>query len=352
MKNRVILLFLFVLGSVSLFSIELDPTEYRVKIGDVFTVQNAMLDSTTAMVPVLASGSVSLSPLEIEVHVQGKTLENAVKLIKEAIYKNAQITHVYVDLFSIAPSRISLNGAVVYSGNHIFENTMTLFEVSKLPRGMLPSASRKISITRNGNTNVYDLRKYIEDGDESNNPMIYDGDIITYKYARDFAKVHVYSDTSCVIEYFELDTPYTVNDVKKSLESRYMYTDFDNASLIRGNTSKTVKGDLKLQVGDEIYFGTLTKYVYVNGQVYKPDRFPFESGRNAQFYVSRAGGANLNGSQKRIYILKNDGSKIKYEGQPILPGDTVVVPETWLYAARQYLYALVSCATLYNVFIK
>ncbi len=343
---------MFLLSFTAVFSIDLNPSEYKVKIGDVFSLQTSLLDSSSVLIPVLATGVVSLHPLEVEVHVQGETLENAIKLIKETFYSKTQINHVYIDLYSIAPSRVTLTGAVVVSGNHIFEDIVTLYEISKLPRGMMPAASRKIKITREGITKIYDLRKYIRDGDESHNPAIYDGDIITYEYAKDYAKVYVYSDTSCVIEYIELDIPYTVGDLRNSLENKYMFTDFDNSSMIRNDSSMIVKKDVKLMVGDEIYFGSLINYVYVNGQVYRPDRFPYESGKNAMFYVSRAGGANINGSMKRIYILKNNGEKIKYKGQQILPGDAIVVPETWLYEARQWLYALVSCATLYNVFIK
>ncbi len=352
MKSRFILIALFLLSITCIFGIDLIPSEYKVKIGDVFSIQSSLIDSASAQIPVLASGNISLHPLEVEVHVQGETLENAIKLIKEAFHSETQVSHILVDLFSIAPSRITLNGAVVYSGSYIFENIMTLYDISKLPRGMMPSASRKIKITRDGITRTYDLRKFIRNGDVSNNPVVYDGDILTYEFAKDFAKVHVYSDTSCVIEYIELDETYTVGGLRTTLEEKYRFTDFDNASMIRKGSALKVKPGVQLQVGDNVYFGTLLDYVYVTGQVARPERFPFESGKNARYYISRAGGNTLYGSKKKIYILKNDGTKENYKGQEILPGDTIFVPETWVHSIRQYLYALVSCATLYNVFIK
>ena len=48
----------------------------------------------------------------------------------------------------------------------------------------------------------------------------------------------------------------------------------------------------------------------------------------ALYYIAQAGGISQNGSLKRIFLQRNDGTREVYDGQSIQPGDILFVPES------------------------
>jgi polysaccharide export outer membrane protein len=83
--------------------------------------------------------------------------------------------------------------------------------------------------------------------------------------------------------------------------------------------------------GDTVYVPSLV--FYATGEVKKPGRYPYEDGMTVLMAVTSSGGFTEKASQRRTHILRdrsNTKEKIKVDlNDPIRPGDTIVVPESW-----------------------
>jgi protein involved in polysaccharide export with SLBB domain len=96
--------------------------------------------------------------------------------------------------------------------------------------------------------------------------------------------------------------------------------------------------DIELRPGDSIFIPKRPGFVLVNGQVNNPSAVTFTPGKNAGWYLQRAGGTTEFGNQKGIFVIRADGSVVGAKGASswfsgnvlsaiMQPGDTVVVPD-------------------------
>jgi polysaccharide biosynthesis/export protein len=95
--------------------------------------------------------------------------------------------------------------------------------------------------------------------------------------------------------------------------------------------------DIELRAGDSLTIPKQPGSVLVIGQVYNSNALTYSPGRNAGWYLSRAGGATPLANKPEIFIIRADGSVTGgkqggfWSGSALSatlgPGDTVVVPE-------------------------
>jgi polysaccharide biosynthesis/export protein len=95
--------------------------------------------------------------------------------------------------------------------------------------------------------------------------------------------------------------------------------------------------DTELRAGDSLTIPKQPGSVLVIGQVYNSNALTYTPGRNAGWYLSRAGGATPLGNKGAIFIIRADGSVTSgkqgsfWSGSVLSatmgPGDTIVVPE-------------------------
>jgi polysaccharide biosynthesis/export protein len=95
--------------------------------------------------------------------------------------------------------------------------------------------------------------------------------------------------------------------------------------------------DIELRAGDSLTIPKQPGAVLVTGQVYDANALTYTPGRNAGWYLSRAGGATQLANKRAIFIVRADGSVTSgKEGDlwsggvlsaTMGPGDTIVVPE-------------------------
>ena len=95
--------------------------------------------------------------------------------------------------------------------------------------------------------------------------------------------------------------------------------------------------DIELRAGDSLTIPKQPGEVLVTGQVYNANALTYTPGRNAGWYLSRAGGATQLANKGAIFIVRADGSVTSGQGGGLWsggvlsammgPGDTVVVPE-------------------------
>jgi protein involved in polysaccharide export with SLBB domain len=86
------------------------------------------------------------------------------------------------------------------------------------------------------------------------------------------------------------------------------------------------RDNLILLVGDSIHVPLYQPVVVVEGSVNNPVAVAFVPGRNASFYVDRAGGTTRRADGKRTYIVQPNGS-VMTRGNDVEPGARVVVPQ-------------------------
>jgi polysaccharide biosynthesis/export protein len=95
--------------------------------------------------------------------------------------------------------------------------------------------------------------------------------------------------------------------------------------------------DIELRAGDSLTVPKQPGGVLVIGQVYNSNALTYTPGRNAEWYLSRAGGPTQLANKGEIFIIRSDGSVTGgkqgnfWSGSVLSsalgPGDTIVVPE-------------------------
>jgi len=96
--------------------------------------------------------------------------------------------------------------------------------------------------------------------------------------------------------------------------------------------------EFALEDGDTFYIPPRLSTVQVAGAVYNANAFRYEAGKRLIGYLNDSGGATRDADQKRIFVIRADGSVIsrqshgshthgKFENLKLLPGDAVVIPE-------------------------
>ena len=94
--------------------------------------------------------------------------------------------------------------------------------------------------------------------------------------------------------------------------------------------------DIEIRAGDVLIVPKRPNFVLVNGQVYNATAISYQQGKEAGWYLRRAGGPTESANKKSIFILRADGSVVGHTGglwkENILstrlqPGDSIVVPE-------------------------
>jgi protein involved in polysaccharide export with SLBB domain len=94
--------------------------------------------------------------------------------------------------------------------------------------------------------------------------------------------------------------------------------------------------DLQVRAGDSIFIPKKPGIVIVDGSVYNPTAISFKPGRDAGWYLERAGGPTELANKKAVFVVRADGSVVGGPGglfsggvksAQLQPGDMVVVPE-------------------------
>jgi protein involved in polysaccharide export with SLBB domain len=95
--------------------------------------------------------------------------------------------------------------------------------------------------------------------------------------------------------------------------------------------------DIEMRRGDVLTIPKRPGFVLVSGQVYNASAITYVPGKNAGWYLRRAGGANEVANRKEIFVIRANGSVVGrrsggWYGPDVLstrldPGDVVVVPE-------------------------
>ncbi len=103
------------------------------------------------------------------------------------------------------------------------------------------------------------------------------------------------------------------------------------------NSWANTPADIEMRSGDVLTVPKRPGFVLVSGQVYNPSAITFVPGKNASWYLRRAGGTNDVANRKEIFIIRANGSVVgrrsgEWYASKVLstrldPGDVIVVPQ-------------------------
>jgi protein involved in polysaccharide export with SLBB domain len=95
--------------------------------------------------------------------------------------------------------------------------------------------------------------------------------------------------------------------------------------------------DIVLEDSDRFVIPSRPSTVNVVGAVYSENAFIFKPEKRLTDYLRQAGGVSRSGDKGDVYVLRVDGSVVSkrqsagwlgsFEGERLMPGDTVVVPD-------------------------
>lgn len=95
--------------------------------------------------------------------------------------------------------------------------------------------------------------------------------------------------------------------------------------------------DLRLEDGDRFFVPARPSTVSVIGAVYNTSAFIYRPEKRLNDYLAQAGGPTKDADSSSVYVIRADGTVnsrrqggylfSRFEGEQIMPGDTVVVPE-------------------------
>ena len=101
---------------------------------------------------------------------------------------------------------------------------------------------------------------------------------------------------------------------------------------IRDLEAGVVKQNLELRDGDQIHVMS-AESAYVFGEVKSPGAYPVRKGATVLQVLSLAGGVTENGAMNRIKIRRVVNGEVKdlkaKQNDPVLPGDTIMVPQRY-----------------------
>jgi len=103
------------------------------------------------------------------------------------------------------------------------------------------------------------------------------------------------------------------------------------------NSWANTPADIEMRSGDVLTVPKRPGFVLVSGQVYNPSAITFVPGKDASWYLRRAGGTNDVANRKEIFIIRANGSVVgrrsgEWYASRVLstrldPGDVIVVPQ-------------------------
>ena len=103
------------------------------------------------------------------------------------------------------------------------------------------------------------------------------------------------------------------------------------------NSWANTPADIEMHTGDVLTVPKRPGFVLVSGQVYNASAITFVPGKEASWYLRRAGGTNDVANRKEIFVIRANGSVIgrrsgEWYGSNVLstrldPGDVIVVPQ-------------------------
>tara|TARA_B100000212_G_scaffold54060_1_gene35604 strand:+ start:17203 stop:18189 length:987 start_codon:yes stop_codon:yes gene_type:complete len=182
---------------------EIDVSEedhYYLGTGDILYINFLSLKEYSKQYEILNDGKIYL-PFNKTIYLKGFTIQKATRAIESALSSELIDPSVEISIFNRRPIRVTLSGEVMFNGVYtlkkgdeiegfgnkkiIISTYPTIIDAIQIAGGLKSTSETKNIILRREipNSNKFkettiNLNKLILEGDQNNNPFLFDGDII------------------------------------------------------------------------------------------------------------------------------------------------------------------------------
>jgi len=316
-------------------------------------------------VRVTPDGKISL-PTIGNLQVKGISLAEAEVLVESQVKRYYHNVKSGVSLTALRVFEVLVLGEVFNPGTSLATPVKRVSEVVANAGGVLPGGSKRhIQVRRNGQVfAIADIAAFFQQGDESLNPFLQDGDMIFVPpmgtervsvYTTEISQGPAVSGGTLT----ESSVPHTV-EVKQGERIASIVAElggispwWDLEGVVVQRKSRVPEGIMRIPVnlrtyylekdesqnvvlmsGDEIFVPASARRILVAGSVGKSGSYTYVPGKSADDYVAQAGGLSLAADVNRSFIRRADGTIQPYLGSAELNnGDSIIILEklfkTW-----------------------
>lgn len=312
-----------------------NPNEYLVGPGDVFTVSFVSDETEDIGVRISATGVAFIKSVG-EVQVDGVTLADALAAISDEVRRIYTRADFKVQTAAFRFVRVDIIGEVVNPGTYYLPAFWRTSEAIELAGGLMPDAlSRKIILRGDNRIAHFDKVRFMATGDEASNPMISGGHTIVVpnrdactEFISVSGLVHrpgIFAavDSDRIADYLEYAGG--VRGTLADMDVIISNPQSGAANILSGDMASDL--DIKPAPGDNITVrhkagrgssGT----VMIFGAVERPGMYPLpETPYTVQDLLQASGGVTHDGYVKMMQIFRVHGTPVNMlPGSAALPG--------------------------------
>jgi polysaccharide export outer membrane protein len=323
----------------------------RVQPGDSLriTVEG---DESLSRVYVVDSTGAFRMPLIGLVQAGGRTTDEVAQEIARRLregnfYRDPKVT---VEIAQRAEPKVTVQGAVRRGGDFTLQAGWRLSDALSAAQ---PTDTADLSAVRlerlNGERLTLNHLKFIQEGDESANPLLQAGDRIFVPLRAGGRNVLVLGAVRAPGA-FDYENARTLIQAIGKAGGTLPEADTTRIQIRRANQAEpipvnlnTIQGDIELQPGDQITvpFRSVRQFIVVRGAVNRAGLINYAENMTITQAIEAAGGPKPNailervvilrpaerGKQQRITVNLLEVAQGTRPDEPLLPGDTVEVPE-------------------------
>jgi len=305
---------------------------YRIGPSDVFQVS---IEGNVVDLQVTPESSIAMDKVGV-ISLKGLTLGEAKQRILDSLANFYNIERCFVHLIQLKHSRMSLYGAVKYPGQYAITPGIRISWVLRMAGGTLAGGDEEnVMLIRDGDTTVYNLQRAEMTGDQSQDPIVVQGDIVIVPDIQDKGPI-LYIRTKDDVRPIRWYENKSLSEYLRSAMVIRNITDYQEVYLTRSKGEVAQK--VPLLETDHVFPepGTLIEvvpvkfFVYVGGATLSSGPVRYHPAYHAVDYVASSGLTPLSGDVNRLTVIRADGSRVSVDPtkDPIYPGDTILLPKS------------------------
>lgn len=353
--------------SAQVLESELDAEYYIVGPGDQFRISIFGELENQFDCEVQPEGVV-LIPTVGKFHISGFSLQEAKKLLNDAVSSNYINADIAINLTGLRKFRVYYTGEVKAPGTYFAQGSDRLsdiVEVSEVQDTRIISEKEQLEVSvslndwsdntqieirhKDGKNDTYDLSRFYSLGDKSQNPYLKGGDVI-------FVPSIDLSDSIVTIEgnvefqgIYRLKQQENLLDFLRRVSALSKKSNLRNILLDREGNTQIIDlvndfdkyKSFILKHNDRLLIQRIHENVYVRGEVFQPGPFPYNANYTARDYIGLAGATDDADDVEEAIIYRQATGEILNGGDVIIEkGDTIVVPKRPREIVKDYITIL------------
>lgn len=321
-----------VIASEGILEKEINPDKYILGPGDLLHLSLVTTRSKDYEIRVSPEGKVILPEAGI-LDVKGKSLTEAIDLIKNRLSKVYKSDNIYLVLKELRKFKVIITGAIKKTGIITATAVDRVSEVIEKAGGLKPDASiRKIKLFRNEGKDILniDLVRFFKSNDEAANPTVLGGDHIVIPPSSETQIIGILGEVPSPGEY-EYHDGDSLSTIIKFAQGFYASSYLDSVEFISLSsngtgiikqylnlsswrdkifTNEILEGDFPLKSGNRIYIRKNptwrdVKEVAIAGEVNYPGRYAVDERTiRVTDIIGRAGGLTDNASLDATMLVR------------------------------------------------